>query len=164
MAGRSSLTIRGYRDGDEPLLVDLMREMQSAELPWNSLLKAPDEIGPWYAEKLRANCVKWDGQILFAEVEGKPIGCAVVYCKIVDAGEEEERPHSYALIGELVVAKSARRTGAGKALLEECDRRARAAGTDRIHIGVLAGNVRAREVYRAAGFTELGINMWKSLA
>jgi ribosomal protein S18 acetylase RimI-like enzyme len=164
MAGRSSLTIRDYRDGDEPLLVEFLRELQAAEFPWNPMLKEPDEVGPWYAEKLRANCAKWQGSILFAEMDGNPVGCAVVYAKMVDAGEEEERPHSYALISEIVVAKSARGTGAGKALLEECDRRAKAAGTDQIHIGVLAQNARAREVYRAAGFGEFRVSMSKTLA
>ncbi|MGE3875221.1 MAG: hypothetical protein AB7F74_19885 [Parvibaculaceae bacterium] len=48
-------------------------------------------------------------------------------------------------------------------LLDDCERRARAAGRDDLRITVLAGNEGAHALYRAFGFDDLLIDMRKVL-
>jgi ribosomal protein S18 acetylase RimI-like enzyme len=62
-----------------------------------------------------------------------------------------------------VVAKEARRRGIGRLLLEDCERRARAAGRDDMRITLLARNEEAHDLYRAFGFDDLLIDMRKVL-
>ena len=56
-------------------------------------------------------------------------------------------------LGRLVVDRDARRRGIGGRLLALAEDEARAAGAERI---VLNAQTRARSVYRAAGYTEVG--------
>lgn len=56
-------------------------------------------------------------------------------------------------LGRLAVVAHARRRGLARMLLDEAERRARAAGRRRI---VLSAQTYARELYRRAGYVELG--------
>ncbi len=155
--------IREYRDSDESALIDLLRELQSAELPHNSHLKAPDEIGSWYVERLRENCATMDGVILMAVGSGGITGCAVLYQAVQVKGEEEERSHQYALVSELVVTCRARGQGIGKALLAACEQRARLVARDELCISVLAANTGAYRLYHQMGFADTRISMKKTI-
>ena len=140
-----------------------MQELQAAEMPFNRHLKAPEEIGRWFAEKVIANCRKHDGAILLAERGEDCVGCAVLYTRVEETGEEEETPHTYALVSELVVSAEARGSGIGTALLAECEARAKAAGRDELRLAVLAANVTAYNVYKRAGYSDIKIRMAKTL-
>lgn len=54
---------------------------------------------------------------------------------------------------DVAVARAARRLGVGRALLDAALARARAAGAARVLLEVRAGNVAARALYAALGFT-----------
>ena len=62
--------------------------------------------------------------------------------------------YRFAYVGDLVVAERARGTGIGRALLAECERRAREAGVRWLRIGVIASNQRALRLYREFGFRD----------
>jgi GNAT superfamily N-acetyltransferase len=71
--------------------------------------------------------------------------------------------YTYAYIGDLIVTKSARGLGIGAALLEECERLARAAGEKWLRITALAANRDTVQIYQSFGFTNQFIDMEKLL-
>ena len=82
---------------------------------------------------------------------------------VVEDGTGDEVAYTYAYVGDLVVAETARGRGIGQRLLDECERRARAAGRDEMRVSVLARNEGAHQVYRRFGFDDLLIDMRKML-
>jgi len=73
----------------------------------------------------------------------------------------EERRYAY--IAELFVVEPLRGSGAGRALIAACEDWARARGLTVMQIGVLAGNVRAHDIYRRQGYADYGIQLRKYL-
>jgi ribosomal protein S18 acetylase RimI-like enzyme len=74
------------------------------------------------------------------------------------------RPNLYhaescCLVDEVVVAETARGRGVGKALVQRLMLHAKEAGCAEASLSVLPGNTRAREFYRALGFTDEAILM-----
>jgi len=53
--------------------------------------------------------------------------------------------------------------GIGRRLMTAAEAAARAAGTNRLKVGVLVANKRAFDFYRAGGFRELAIQLVKDL-
>jgi GNAT superfamily N-acetyltransferase len=156
-------TIRPYQEGDLPALIALVRELQAHELALYDLMKQPAEIGAWYFENFAARCAKEVGFILVAEDAERVLGYATLLTSVEEDGTGDEVAHIFAEIADLVVTHEARGKGVGKLLLEECEKRARAAGRELLRIGVLAKNVRAHLVYETFGFTDHHVTMSKKL-
>ncbi len=110
---------------------------------------------------LEEKVAKYGGAIFIAE-DRAPVGWAVVH-ETVDDLYVVEAERRIAYVHELYLTDAARGQGAGRALLAACEDWARRRGIFVITIGVLAGNGRAREVYRAAGFADLSVQMRKYL-
>jgi GNAT superfamily N-acetyltransferase len=68
-----------------------------------------------------------------------------------------------AWIPDLIVSEDSRGTGAGRALLEEAERRARARGCHDITLESAYHRERAHAVYLAAGMHDAGKSFWKGL-
>ena len=109
-------------------------------------------------------CVKHEGTILVVEGGGKLLGYATVLSHCKEDGTSDEVAHTYALIADLVVTKSASRQGIGKTLLDACEAIARKCGQNDLRIGVLAANDGARHTYRDFGFTEHHLTLKKRLS
>ena len=101
--------------------------------------------------------------ILVAEVDGELTGYATLLLHQSSEGERDEILYTFSKVGDLAVAESCRNRGVGRALIAECERRARAAGQKWLQLGVLAGNQGARRFYREVGFGELGLTLEKHL-
>lgn len=155
--------IREYRETDAAAMISLIRELQAGEVALYDRMKPVTGMGLWYIDLLKKNCAENEGVILIAEEHGGPLGYAVVLTRAVEEGKGDEVAYDYAYIVDLVVAEKARRRGIGRQLLDECERRARAAGRDDLRITVLAANRGPHELYRAFGFDDLLINMRKVL-
>ena len=140
-----------------------MRELQKTELPFNEHLKSPSEMSSWYIELLKKQCAEMDGVILVGEDGRHCLGTAVLFTRVEEKGEEEEMVHTYAHISELVVTETARGRGIGKALLNECERRARLAGRNELTLAVLAKNKAAHGIYRNSGYADMKISLRKKL-
>lgn len=157
------IEIREYQDADAPALIALIRELQASEVVLFDRMKPADEMGQWYIDRLQKFCREDEGVILLAWEDGKALGYAVILTRSVEDGKGDEVAYDYAYLIDLVVAKEARRRGIGRMLIEECEKRARAAGRDDLRITVLAANEGAHRLYKDFGFEDLLINMRKVL-
>lgn len=158
------MTIREFRDGDMSGVVAIARELQTHESLIYDRLVPPEEIGAWYVERLRADVTKASGVILVAEVRDLIAGYATLLTELSSAHERDEVPYTYSHIGDLAVAKSHRDRGIGRALVGECERRAKAAGQKWLRLDVLAPNASARRFYRQLGYCELSLTLEKTLS
>lgn len=168
MNGKLTLTkfaapeIRDYKEKDEAHLIGLVRELQSHEIDYYDRMIPPDEIAGWYIDSIRKDCREYGGHIRIADRESLPIGYCAILTRVPNE-EADEQPFDYAYVSELVIAKSARGQGIGKALLQDAEYLARAAGAKWLRVNVLAKNTVARDVYSRYGFEEHLINMEKPL-
>ena len=157
------IEIRPYRDTDALRLLHLVRELQAAEAALYDRMKPAEDMGMWYIDLLKKQCIEDDGTLLVACEGQSLVGYATILTKVAEDGSGDELPYTYAHIGDLVVAEKARGRGIARQLIEDCERHARSAGRDELRISVLAENARARQVYLAAGFSDLLIDMRKKL-
>lgn len=135
---------------DKRVLLDFIWGLQRYEAEF----EADRRLDPAYGEEQFADLVKnlETGAVFIAEDEGRPVGWVMVY-------ETEGRPYvieeerRQAVICELYVDPALRGKGAGRALLAACEEWARGRGLTVIHIGHLADNARASDVYEKAGYT-----------
>lgn len=156
------LSIRPYEPRDEAALLDLVRELQVHEGHVYDRMKPAAAIGPWYMDDLKQQCAEHDGTILVAEIGGRVVAYATIMTK-VEADDIDELPFTYAYVGDLSVTESRRGQGIGKAMLAECERRAKAVGTRFLRITALAKNTQARKTYERFGFGELLVRYEKKL-
>ncbi len=82
---------------------------------------------------------------------------ALMVWSLIDAGRR--RPED-AYIEEVVVAERARRRGLGIALLEACERGARAAGRGSVRLVVVWENEGAISLYRSRGYSVVASKRW----
>lgn len=157
------LSIREYRETDEAALVGLVGELQATEAAFYDRMRPAAEIGPWYVADLKAQCAREEGTILIAERDGLVAGYATVYLGHSTEGDRDLVPFRYAHVGDLAVTAASRGTGIGKALLEECEARARAAGIGYLTVGAVAQNARALGLYQGFGFRAIGVELEKRL-
>ena len=155
--------IREYQESDASAMIALICELQAGEVELFDRMKPVADMGPWYIDLLKKKCAEDEGIILIAEEDGRALGYAVVLTRSVEDGSGDEVAYDYAYVIDLVVIRQARRRGIGRMLLDECEKRARAAGRDDMRITVLAGNQGAHALYRAFGFDDLLIDMRKVL-
>ncbi len=154
--------IRDYKDEDEAHLIRLIRELQGHEISYYDRMIPPDEIAGWYIDGIRKDCREYAGHIRFAWLDDAPVGYCAIMTRVPNEEVDEQR-FDYAYVSEIVIAKSARGRGIGKALLQDAETLARAANARWLRISVLAKNTVAREVYGHFGFEEHVISMEKPL-
>jgi GNAT superfamily N-acetyltransferase len=159
-----ALQITPYDATDESEVVGLVRELQAHEAQLFDRMIPPGEMGRWYILRLLQQVSETGGIFLVARLDGRIVGYATLLARQTSETAIDEVLYSYATIGDLVVAGSARRKGIGARLIEECEKRARAAGQKWLRVTVLAANSQARRVYERVGFADRFIDMEKPLA
>ena len=102
------------------------------------------------------------GEILIGELDSVVVAYATILTRVY-VDQIDEVPFAYAFVGDLAVTATRRGQGIGKAMLAECEQRARAVGTRWLRITALAGNAQARSAYRALGFEEQFVSFEKPL-
>jgi ribosomal protein S18 acetylase RimI-like enzyme len=160
---KGQVLIRPYEERDEASIVSLVQELQDHEAAIYDRMSPSQEIGSWYVMRMLRDSRSSGGDVLVAEHGGNVVGYASLLVGQSSDSAMDEVRYSYAYIGDLIVTRSARGTGIGKALLLECERLARAAGEQWLRVTVLSGNSLAREAYKRAGFESLFIDMEKHL-
>jgi ribosomal protein S18 acetylase RimI-like enzyme len=156
-------TIREYKDSDEAQVIALVRELQVHEMAYFDRMKPVEAIGPWYVDKLKADTAEHKGCILVADGGTELLGYAAFLTEVTSADEPDEILYSYAFVSDLAVKASHRGQSVGRALIEECERIARAAGQKWLRLGVLADNQGARKFYSRMGLEEKFLTLEKKL-
>ncbi len=141
-----------------------MRELQAHESNIYDRMKPVDAIGPWYVDKAKAEVAKYKGTFLVADNGKALLGYATLLTEVTSADEPDEILYSYAYVGDLAVSISHRGQGIGRALIEECEKIARAAGQKWLRLGVIAANQSAREFYNRIGLEEKFLALEKKLS
>ncbi len=131
-----------------------VREMQYGDVPAIVAIEADTYAFPWTATIFR-DCLLAGYTSLVLEYAGGLQGYAIMSLAAAEAH-----------LLNLCVADRLRRCGCGSRLLQQLLGQARSAGTERIYLEVRPTNQAALEMYRKAGFLELGIrrNYYRSLA
>jgi GNAT superfamily N-acetyltransferase len=159
----SGITIREYRDGDAEAVIAIAKELQAHELTIHDRLKPVDDIGVEYLKALQVEVNTRSGQFLVAEHQGTVAGYCTLLTNCDSAEDKTEILYRYSHVGDLAVLESRRSLGIGKALLDECESIARAAGMKWLRLAVLAKNFRARQFYARENFGEFAVRLEKAL-
>jgi GNAT superfamily N-acetyltransferase len=156
--------IRTYRPEDETQVVLLVRELQNFESAFYDRMSPSREIGSWYVARILREARASGGDLLVAVRAARIVGYATLFTRQSSETMIDEVLYTYAYVGDLIVAQSARGMGIGMALLAECEKLARAAGEKWLRITALAANSDALRIYRRCGFAEQFIDLEKPLA
>jgi GNAT superfamily N-acetyltransferase len=160
----SDIVIRPYEPRDESEVVELVRQLQRHEGLLYDRMSPPEDIGAWYVASILRETREAAGEVLVALHGGAVAGYATLLARVSSEDERDEMVFTYAYIGDLVVEVQSRGKGIGRALLAECERRARQAGRKWLRITVLAANHSAHGAYERFGFTDLFRYMEKPLS
>jgi GNAT superfamily N-acetyltransferase len=139
--------IREYARPDRAAVEACFRELQDFER----------EIDP---ERIPAETIV--EAYIDAEAGGKVVGFLCVWLEPTLAGMLT-RVRQVAYISDVVVSAPYRRRGIGTALLARAEAYALSVGASGVLVGVLAGNRRAWDVDRRAGFVEYDLRLLKPL-
>lgn len=145
------VTIRPMAEGDYPVFDRFEAALHEMHRQARPDLFVPCEH-PASEEEFRKMldnplCVK-----LLAEQGGRPLGMLVAYLREPD-GSPIQRPMKTAYISDLYVAEEARRMGAGKALYQAAQSRAKAWGAEFWGLTAWPFNEAALKFYESLGFT-----------
>lgn len=139
MSGLESSTVRPARPDDVPVLRALLEELHEAP-PWRDDDQARTAL---------ASLQQMDGRhLLVAEVDSVVAG--TLDLTVIPNLTRDLSP--YGLLENIVVARTLRRRGAGRALIEEAAEIATAAGCYKLQLISAASREAAHNLYAATGF------------
>ncbi len=122
-----------------------IRTMRSADLPQVMLIELSTFTMPWSEATFRGLLRRRDSDLLVADIKGEIAGYAVFWA-VMDQGE----------LGNVAVDDAQRGKGIGTKLIEAVLDRATHRGVHEVFLEVRKTNVRAQELYRTFGFSEVG--------
>lgn len=148
--------------GDRKGLRECIVALQDFERRIEPTLPAGEAMADAYLTFLFDQCARLSGRILVAEGEVGISGFVCVLTKVLPE-EPDDPPEECAYISDLVVLPQHRGLGLGGKLLARAEALAREAGVGSLHVGVLAKNRAAHELYRSRGFSDLHVQLVKRL-
>lgn len=123
------------------------RQMVLADVPRVAALEMASFTAPWKADTFEHLLDRSSGCHLLVLDDGDEgvVAYAVLWC-VLDQGE----------LANIAVAESHRGRGLGRRLLDQVMERARQQGVESLYLEVRVSNVAAIELYRSAGFKDVG--------
>lgn len=122
-----------------------IRKMRSADLPQVMLIEFATFTMPWSEATFRGLLRRKDSDLIVADIKGEIAGYAVFWA-VMDQGE----------LGNVAVDDDHRGKGIGSKLIEAILQRADERGVKEIFLEVRKSNVRAQDLYKTFGFSEVG--------
>ncbi len=126
-------------------VVDVIRVMQPSDVPAVGTLEAQTYAFPW-SENIFRDCLRAGYYCCVVQTEGEIVGYGVL-----SAGAGE------AHVLNICVAEADRGRGLGSRLLEHLIDHARSIGAREVYLEVRPSNTVAIHLYRARGFSQVGI-------
>lgn len=160
----SAFTIRPAEfPRDTPAALAFIFGLQEFEYTVEKNRRLDDTVAGEHFAKLQSEFAKKPHAVFIADApDGTALGWAVVVEQQMDIYVvAPERRVAY--LQELYLVEGARGTGVGRALMGACEDWARSRAIPVMHIGVVAGNNRAHDVYVAAGFRDYAVDLRKYL-
>ncbi len=147
----SSITLRTALPKDRDAVIELIHRLNvyEAGLVGDRRQDYGGAIG--YYDELMLRIGPRKGRIVLAEDDGVVVG-AMGFSLDQDAAYVTDDVRRHGTVTDLIVHEGWRSRGIGQMLLREAERLTRAAGLQRLVIGVLAANERAERTYRQFGF------------
>ncbi len=155
-------SIRLASDADRAHLEACWRELQDFEGTIDPNRVPSEPLASRYVSEMLKRCGERSGAVYVAERAGEVVGFVCVWVSPSLSGSIS-RVQQVGYIADLVVSRRVRGQGIGRALLERAERFAVEKGLAYVKVDVLAGNARAREMYRRAGFGDYEVAMLKSI-
>lgn len=125
--------------------MDVIRVMQPSDVPQVGMLESQTYAFPW-SENIFRDCLRAGYYCCVVQTEGEIVGYGVL-----SAGAGE------AHVLNICVAEADRGRGLGGRLLQHLTDHARAIGAREVFLEVRPSNTVAINLYRARGFTQVGI-------
>lgn len=122
-----------------------IRTMRSADLPQVMLIELSTFTMPWSEATFRGLLRRRDSDLWVADIKGEIAGYAVFWA-VLDQGE----------LGNVAVDEAHRGKGIGSRLIKAVLDRANQRGVREIFLEVRKTNVRAQDLYKSFGFSEVG--------
>jgi [ribosomal protein S18]-alanine N-acetyltransferase len=122
-----------------------IRTMRSADLPQVMLIELSTFTMPWTESTFRGLLRRRDSDLFVADIKGEIAGYAVFWA-VIDQGE----------LGNVAVDESFRGKGIGSKLIKAVLDRATERGVQEVFLEVRKSNVRAQDLYKTFGFSEVG--------
>ena len=119
--------------------------MRAADLPQVMLIEFATFTMPWSEATFRGLLRRRDSDLIVADIKGEIAGYAVFWA-VMDQGE----------LGNVAVDDDHRGKGIGSKLIEAILDRAEERGVREIFLEVRKSNLRAQDLYKDFGFTEVG--------
>jgi ribosomal-protein-alanine N-acetyltransferase len=126
-------------------VVDVIRAMQPADVPEVGMLESQTYAFPW-SENIFRDCLRAGYYCCVVQTEGEIVGYGVL-----SAGAGE------AHVLNICVAEADRGRGLGSRLLQHLIDHARSIGAREVFLEVRPSNTVAINLYRARGFSQVGI-------
>jgi ribosomal protein S18 acetylase RimI-like enzyme len=138
------MIIRKAQDKDIPQLLELYKQLSFEP---DKYQKAPEPDGRRILQEIEKYP---NAALLVAEEDGKVVG--TTFLAILPAFAHGTSP--FGVIEYVVVDQTCRSKGIGKALMDECKARAKAAGCYKVMLASSKERTRAHKFYREMGFKE----------
>ncbi|HEY1428121.1 MAG TPA: GNAT family N-acetyltransferase [Candidatus Tumulicola sp.] len=140
------MTVRPGLDGDWPFVEDLGRRTASSSL--SPLRPAPERLVAASFEALIDTVRSQSHALLIADRNGTACGFLI----LLDELPDDVTAMPQAFVAYMAVEPSARRCGAGAALLSSAEREAKQRGLPYIALMVTEDNAAARALYAGSGY------------
>jgi ribosomal protein S18 acetylase RimI-like enzyme len=140
------MEIRRAVTEDAPVLALLNRHVQDPHVAAEPLIYRParvDDVAAWFLARLK------DGDTAFIAHEGGESIGYVIFRVIDRPGHLFAHARRLLLVDQLAVVSSARRRGAGRALMNAVEDQARRSGVDAVELDVRSANLGAIAFYAA---------------
>lgn len=161
------ITVREYQDSDKSTLQSILERLQDYVVATDSIqrIRRTEEFGLQALNNTLETYKTNNGEILFAETDGKIIG----YCfGFVHDKQSEENlleviPTQLGVVEDIFVDENYRGQGIGKMLLAEMEKYLKEKGCDSLWLEVFAENKEAHNAYLKMGYLDREIGMLKKI-